>query len=156
MKFIVDLDDTLVSSTTLNNDAYNFALEKHGYERIKTDERITRSKLFFVLPSVLPNVIQEKQHYFSLLWLPYRLVLNKTLIKKLITNGAQNNFLWTKADKNRAEQILTTCNLYEYFNQILFDEKESLNKSLSKLKNITHNNEFIIYENNKDFSMIKV
>ena len=45
MKFVVDLDDTLVSSTQLNNDAYNFALEEFGYNRIITDKRITRERL---------------------------------------------------------------------------------------------------------------
>lgn len=28
MKYIFDLDDTLIQSTALNNDAYNYALEK--------------------------------------------------------------------------------------------------------------------------------
>ena len=28
MKLVVDLDDTLINTTSLNNDAYNYALEK--------------------------------------------------------------------------------------------------------------------------------
>ena len=34
MIYVVDLDDTLVSSTILNNDSYNFALESYGFKPI--------------------------------------------------------------------------------------------------------------------------
>ncbi len=40
MKYIFDLDETLIQSTTLNNDAYNYALEKFGFQRIITNERL--------------------------------------------------------------------------------------------------------------------
>lgn len=40
MKYIFDLDETLIQSTTLNNDAYNYALEKFGFQRIITSERL--------------------------------------------------------------------------------------------------------------------
>ncbi|MEG1500014.1 MAG: hypothetical protein RR400_03005 [Clostridia bacterium] len=151
MKFIIDLDDTLVSSTLLNNDAYNFALEKFGYARIFTTKRITRNNLSFIPPPILQNIIHEKQNYFSLPWMRYRLVLNEVLIKKLKASDPKNNFIWTKADKNRVLQILEQCNLSKYFNQIIFDEKENLKKSLSKLENVTNSPNFIIYENNKEF-----
>ena len=45
MVYVVDLDDTLVLTKNLNNDAYNYALEKHGQKRIKTSKRITRDNL---------------------------------------------------------------------------------------------------------------
>ncbi|MCI8476483.1 MAG: HAD hydrolase-like protein [Clostridia bacterium] len=40
MKYIFDLDETLIQSTTLNNDAYNYALEKFGFKSIITSERL--------------------------------------------------------------------------------------------------------------------
>ena len=39
MVYVVDLDDTLVLTKNLNNDAYNFALEQNGQKRIKTAKR---------------------------------------------------------------------------------------------------------------------
>lgn len=41
MTFFVDFDDTLVGTTELNNDAYNFALENIFFNRITTQGRIT-------------------------------------------------------------------------------------------------------------------
>lgn len=96
MKFTVDLDDTLVSSTQLNNDAYNFALEEFGYDRIVTDKRITRERLGEY--NDIDKIISLKQQYFTLAWLPYRLVTNNTLIEKLVLNKKENCYLWTKAD----------------------------------------------------------
>ena len=45
MVYVVDLDDTLVLTKNLNNDAYNFALEQNGQKRIKTAKRLTRDNL---------------------------------------------------------------------------------------------------------------
>ena len=45
MVYVVDLDDTLVLTKHLNNDAYNYALEKNGKSRIKTNKRLTRENL---------------------------------------------------------------------------------------------------------------
>ena len=64
----VDLDDTLVSSTSLNNDSYNFALEQCDFERLSTRDRITRERLDFIDGTTLKNVIQLKQYYFTQEW----------------------------------------------------------------------------------------
>lgn len=64
MKYFVDLDDTLINSTNLNNDAYNFALEKYGYSRIVTSERLTREKFKFIDKLKLDKIIELKQLYF--------------------------------------------------------------------------------------------
>lgn len=79
MKYIFDLDDTLISSTALNNDAYNYALEKYGYPRVCTNGRLTREKLKFIPESILDKIICEKQRHFTSKWLPDRIVLNKEL-----------------------------------------------------------------------------
>mgnify|MGYP002711203293 CR=1 FL=1 len=109
MKYFIDLDDTLVNSTILNNDAYNFALEQYGFDRIVTKERLTRDLL--VGYKNLDKIIKLKQKYFTLEWLPYRLILNKELLSKLNKFGKLNCFLWTKADKTRANKIVESCNL---------------------------------------------
>ena len=64
MKYIIDLDDTLICSTKLNNDAYNYSLEKYGFNRISTTDRITRDKLTFINSELLKKIITEKQIYF--------------------------------------------------------------------------------------------
>lgn len=151
MIYVVDLDDTLVSSTQLNNDSYNFALEQYNHKRLPTNERITREKLNFIESYERKDIIELKQKYFTDKWLPYRVVLNKALIEKLIINQKSNCYLWTKADKNRANKIIDYCKLDKYFKDIIFDDKESFNKSILRLSNIVKSNQFIIYENNSLF-----
>lgn len=148
---IVDLDDTLVSSIALNNDSYNFALEQHNFNRLITNERITRERLDFMDNKTLKNVIQLKQYYFTQEWLPCRVALNTILIDKLKLNKKENCYLWTKADKDRAYKIVDYCKLDNYFKDIIFDDKLSFETSIPKLKELTNSNQFIIYENNKDF-----
>lgn len=151
MIYVVDLDDTLVSSTSLNNDSYNFALEQYNFSRLISSERITRERLDFIDGTTLKNVMQLKQYYFTQEWLPCRVVLNKLLINKLVLNKKENCYLWTKADKDRAYKIVDYCKLDNYFKDIIFDDKSSFETSIQKLKQLTNSQQFIIYENNKDF-----
>lgn len=152
MKYIFDLDETLIQSTTLNNDAYNYALEKFGYPRINTSERITREKLNFIPEELLRKIIKEKQKYFTSEWLPYRIIINKELVKKLKEYGRKNCYLWTKASKNRVKSILRYCCLDNLFNKIIFDDKFIFLTSIEKLKAVTHSDKFIIYEDNHNLS----
>ena len=149
MKYFIDLNDTLVNSTNLNNDAYNFALEQYGFDRIITKERLTRVLLTGY--KNLNEIIQLKQKYFTLDWLPYRLILNKELLLKISKFGKLNCFLWTKADKIRAIKIMESCNLSKLFNDVIFDDKINFSTSLHKLKQISNSNNIVIYENNHDF-----
>lgn len=151
MIYVVDLDDTLISSTALNNDSYNFALEQYNYTRILTRERITREKLNHIKDATLKKIIKLKQFYFTRKWLPYRVILNKTLIEKLKNNGKENCYLWTKADKKRANKMINLCGLDLYFNDVIFDKKENFKISTLKLKKITKSSQFVIYENDESF-----
>ncbi len=130
MKYIFDLDDTLIQSTTLNNDAYNYALEKFDYPRIDTKERLTREKLKFIPEFKLEKIIEEKQRYFTSEWLPYRVIFNSELIKKIKEYGQENCYLWTKASKERVEPILKYCNLRVLFSKVIYDNKVTLNTSI--------------------------
>lgn len=149
MIIISDLDDTLVSSTALNNDAYNFALEKFGYPRIETNNRITRNNLNKISLQVLNKIIEEKQRYFSLNWMKYRLVLNDALLQKLKRNGKHNCFLWTKASKERANAIVKQFDLDKIFQEIIYDDKMNFEKSVETIKSLTKTNEVLIYENDE-------
>lgn len=143
MVYVVDLDDTLVLTKNLNNDAYNYALEKNGYTRLKTSKRITRKNL-----SEEPSkkLIFDKQNYFAQKWLKYRVVVNEEILSILKNQDKKNCYLWTSSDKNRAEYILKELDLYKYFNKIIFDDKKDLNISLKRLENITKSNVFLIFE----------
>ena len=148
MVYVVDLDDTLVLTKNLNNDAYNFALEKHGQSRIKTNKRLTRENLGET-PS--KKLIADKQNYFTQKWLKYRVVVNEEILKILQNQDKENCYLWTSADKNRAEYILKELDLYKYFNKVIYDDKKDLNSSLKRLKDITKSNVFLIFEDNENF-----
>lgn len=151
MKLIVDLDDTLVNTTTLNNDAYNFSLEKHGYPRIKTKDRLTRDSLSFVNSNDLSKIIKTKQEYFTNKWLPYRTILNKVLIDKIKQNGVNDCVIWTKASESRVSAILECCNLKRYFSSVIFDDKSDFKLSMAKISDKIKTNTFIVYENNFTF-----
>ena len=127
MVYVVDLDDTLVLTKNLNNDAYNFALEQNGQKRIKTKKRLTREHL-----GETPNekLITDKQNYFTQKWLKYRVVVNEEILSILQKQNRKDCYLWTSADKSRAEYILKELDLYKYFNQIIFDDKKDLNNSI--------------------------
>ena len=149
MVYVVDLDDTLVLTKNLNNDAYNFALEQNGQKRIKTAKRLTRENLN---ASLSKKLITDKQNYFAQKWLKYRVVVNEEILNLLKNQDKENCFLWTSADKNRAEYILKELDLYKYFNKVIYDDKKDFNSSLKRLKDITKINVFLIFEDNDDLS----
>ena len=148
MVYVVDLDDTLVLTKYLNNDAYNFALEQNRQSRIKTNKRLTRENLRGIANEI---VVNDKQNYFAQKWLKYRVVVNEEILKILQNQDKENCYLWTSADKNRADYILKELDLYKYFNQIIFDDKKDLNSSIKRLKDITKSNVFLIFEDNEKF-----
>ena len=145
MVYVVDLDDTLVLTKNLNNDAYNFVLEQNGQKRIKASKRLTRENLGETLSKKL---IANKQNYFTQKWLKYRVVVNEEILKILQNQDKENCYLWTSADKNRADYILKELDLYKYFNKVIYDDKKDLNNSLKRLKDITKSNVFLIFEDN--------
>ncbi len=147
MNLIVDLDDTLVYTTFLNNDAYNFALEKCGYPRLDCRGRITRKNLFNVKYEDLQKIIKTKQDYFSLKWLPYRTILNTQLLDKVKQNGTDKTFLWTKANQKRVQDILGYFNLTKYFKAVIHDDKAHFLNSVIKFQETFVDDTMVIYEN---------
>lgn len=145
MVYVIDLDDTLVLTKNLNNDAYNFALEQNGKRRIKTNNRLTRKNFD---ETASKKLIIDKQNYFAQKWLKYRVVFNEEILNLLKNQDKENCYLWTSADKNRADYILKELDLYKYFNKVIYDDKKDLNSSLKRLKDITKSNVFLIFEDN--------
>lgn len=150
MTIFVDMDDTLVYSTELNNDAYNYALEYYNYKRIKTNGRITRNSLNITDKTILQKILTVKQKYYCAKWLPFRVVLNKELLKT-INNKNNRYFLWTKANKRRTKKTINALQIANYFCGVIFDKKENFSDSIKNLRKIAKNEDFIIYENNDDF-----
>ncbi len=151
MKYIFDLYETLIQSTTLNNDAYNYALEKFGFQRIITNERLTRNNLGLIPSVLLKRIVTEKQKYFTRALLPYRITLNVELFDALKMYGKKNCYLWTKASKNRVKSIFKFCGLDKLFNKIILDNKTSFRTSIKRLKALTHSDMFVVYENDDKF-----
>ena len=137
MVYVVDLDDTLVLTKNLNNDAYNYALEQNGQKRIRTAKRLTRENL-----GETPNekLISDKQNYFAQKWLKYRVVVNEEILSILQNQNRKDCYLWTRADKNRADYILKELDLYKYFNKVIYDDKKDLNSSLKRLNHTLYLN----------------
>lgn len=152
VKYVFDLDDTLVATTALNNDAYNYALEKHGYSRITTRHRITRKELNYIPKEKLNEIIADKQLYFSREWLPCRVILNDILINKIRKLGPKICYLWTSAEPTRTVAILKLCRLPNMFDKVIFDDKHDLNSSMHKLKAVNQSTQTIIYENDEKLS----
>ncbi len=63
-------------------------------------------------------------------------------------NGKQNCFLWTRARKERAEAVLSMCNLNRYFKDIIYDEKKSFRRSMGQLEPIVGQDNFLLIEDN--------
>lgn len=117
MKYLFDLDETLIHSDFLNCDAYNYALAKCGYLRIEDCLRLTRDSLQFIPTTDLKKIIKIKQNYFTKSWLPYRIVLNTALLQRIRGYGKKNCYLWTSASKQRALSVLRRCKLKHFFNR---------------------------------------
>ena len=79
------------------------------------------------------------------------MVVNEEILNLLKNQDKENCYLWTSADKNRAEYILKELDLYKYFNKVIYDDKKDLNSSLKRLKDITKSNVFLIFEDNENF-----
>ena len=69
--YVFDLDNTLVFTDALNNEAYNFILKKFGLSEIQNVERITREVVFQKYPEVekwKDEIIVLKQKFFWITW----------------------------------------------------------------------------------------
>lgn len=148
MKYLIDLDDTIIYSTDLNNDAYNYALRKYHLKTLEKNGRITRED---IKPTLIKSrIILTKQSYFCERWMPYRVIYNTALINKISIQNKNDCYIWTKANKNRAFYIYKMCGLDKYFTDIIFDKKVSFNESIPFLLE-KFSDDLIIYENNTEF-----
>lgn len=147
MTVFVDFDDTLVGTTELNNDAYNFALERNYFNRIVTKDRITRKSLPTTDIEKLNEIVRIKQKYFCEKWLPYRVVINYKLLERIRRKNARC-FIWTMSSEDRVLKTIETLNIKDCFQDIIFDKKNNFSESIKLLHDKVKFDDCIIYENN--------
>ena len=116
--YVFDLDNTLVFTDALNNEAYNFVLKKFGLSEIRNVERITREVVFQKYPEVekwKDEIIALKQNFF--LNNLERTFPARELLIKLKNSEKCRNILWTSAEETRVIAILEYYKIAEEFMQ---------------------------------------
>lgn len=133
-KYIFDLDNTLVFTDDLNNEAYNYALVKLDKKPIYDKKRITREIVFskYELTEEEKNyLVNLKQEYF--LENVEKIHKNEDLLKFLTSKSPADCILWTSAEKCRVEAILSYLSLFNAFSWIIYSSKISIEKDLDKI-----------------------
>ena len=129
--YVFDLDNTLVFTDALNNEAYNFVLKKFGLSEIRNVGRITREVVFQKYPEIekwKDEIIALKQKFF--LNNLERTFPAKELLIKLKNSEKCRNILWTSAEETRVIAILEYYKIAEKFRDIVFDALAELDKLL--------------------------
>lgn len=132
--YVFDLDNTLVFTDALNNEAYNFVLKKFGLSEIRNVERITREVVFQKYPEVekwKDEIIALKQNFF--LNNLERTFPARELLIKLKNSEKCRNILWTSAEETRVIAILEYYKIAEEFRDIVFSKKADVEKDIKKI-----------------------
>lgn len=132
--YVFDLDNTLVFTDALNNEAYNFVLKKFGLSEIRNVERITREVVFQKYPEVekwKDEIIALKQNFF--LNNLERTFPARELLIKLKNSEKCRNILWTSAEETRVIAILEYYKIAEKFRDIVFSKKADVEKDIKKI-----------------------
>ncbi len=133
-KYIFDLDNTLVFTDDLNNEAYNYALKFLGKERISDVKRITREIVFSkynLTKSEKKDLVKLKQAYFA--DNINKINKNEDLLNLILELGPAECILWTKADECRVNAILEYLNLNDAFSWVLYSKKTDTEKDIEKI-----------------------
>jgi len=153
IKYIIDLDNTLVFTDDLNNKAYKHSLKSHGFIHPDNSGRLTREIIFMnysITNLELQNkIIYCKQKYF------YKnieeTVLNDYLFKLVKEKNKSDCILWTSATPERADKILTFYNLHHFFESIVFCKKKDIPNDIKYLCDYlsTEKDNLLFFEDNK-------
>ena len=134
-RYVFDLDNTLVYTDLLNNDSYNYALNRLGFAPIKGSKRVTRNTVFKKYPNLnnlqKKEIINLKQEYFinNL----NNTIPNTVLLQVLATENAKSCVLWTSADEVRVMAILGYYNIFNSFSKLLFSDKLEVAQDIKKI-----------------------
>lgn len=133
-KYVFDLDNTLVYTDDLNNEAYNFALTTLGKKPLNNLSRITRDTVFMQISfskEKREQLINIKQNYFRENL--HKITPNFTLIKVLDSLNKEDCLLWTSAAQCRVEAILQYFHLKNKFKDVFFSTKSDLKRDIERI-----------------------
>ena len=129
--FVFDLDNTLVFTDALNNEAYNFALKQQQREPIAGVQRITREIVFSrytMTQEQKRELVALKQSYF--IENIKKVLLNDKLISFLRELPEERCVLWTSAEEARVESILEFFDLKKCFAKVFYSKKHNVERDL--------------------------
>lgn len=149
--YVFDLDNTLVFTDNLNNEAYNFVLKKVGLSEIRDVARITREIIYQKYPGIekwIGEITDLKQSYF--IKHLDRTIPSIELFHKLVNSSKENNVLWTSAEKVRVIAILKHYEIIEKFKKVLFSEKINVEKDVDEMCELfkCNQDDLIFFEDN--------
>lgn len=154
MKYIFDLDNTLVFTDTANNAAYNKALIQMNLPPIHQSERITREIVFKKYPELSGQeknyLVNLKQKFFS----PGETTINEDLCRVVKSLNKQDCVLWSRAEMNRAERILQYYGMRELFCEVVFSPKMRIADEINWLcrKFTCSRKNLVFYEDNSEIA----
>lgn len=134
-KYIFDLDNTLIYTNKLNNNAYNYALKKQGMSTIKGLTRITRDLVFASNPTLTTKqkkaIIKLKQAYF--IDNIGHTKPNQALLAQLRSHSRQDCILWTSANELRVEALLGYYELNNSFKKVFLSDKSNVQEDIDAI-----------------------
>ncbi len=134
-RYVFDLDNTLIMTDRLNNEAYNYALAQVDLLPITANTRMTRKVVFEYYPNLTKfqeeQIIALKQGYF--MDNIHCTQPNLSFIHLLQSKKAAHCVLWTSANSDRAKRLLTYYGLQNNFISIIYSNKQKVSEDLEKI-----------------------
>ena len=153
MQNVFDLDNTLIFTDSLNNEAYNYALKQLNFNTIHNYKRITRAVVFDKFPNISSDnrnrIVELKQKYF--IENLDKTAPNKSLLELLVKLDYNQSILWTNASEQRVFAILDYYKIRNSFSQILFSRKVHIANDVEKICRIQEcrHQQLVFYEDNQ-------
>lgn len=152
-RYVFDLDNTLIYTDSLNNDSYNYALNRQGLAPIKGCKRLTQDIIFHRYRDMnnaqKNEIIESKQEYFvnNL----NSTVPNTSLLQVLKAQSVESCMLWTSANKTRVLAILEYYNICNAFRKILYSNKIEVTQDINKICELFECDleQLVFYEDNR-------
>ncbi|WP_294166841.1 HAD family hydrolase [uncultured Clostridium sp.] len=151
-KYVFDLDNTLIYTDFLNNEAYNYALKCIGLQPMDNYKRVTREIVFKKYPNIRKiqenKILELKKEYFINNMQLAK--LNGLLIEMLKSLNRNDCILWTSADETRTRAILKYYNMTSLFKCMVFSSKKNVMNDIEEICKLheCNLNQLVIYEDN--------
>lgn len=138
IKYVFDLDNTIIYTDYLNYESYKFALVEYldheALLKLPKNKRITREYIYTnfsylgLTDADYTKIINKKQNYF--IKHIEKTSPNLKLIKFLNLQKKEDCILWTSSNKERALSILEYYNLEDAFLTKIFSNKANIEKDI--------------------------